>query len=81
MPKEVILNLLSRTSKHMSAKEIHATLYRMHPRIGLTTISRTLDLLYRMGLIYKLDIVDGHTRYEFRSGEKKEHHHLICPEC
>jgi len=82
MPREVILNLLSRTSKHMSAKEIYAALHRMYPGIGLTTVYRTLDLLYRMGLIHKMDIGDGQSRYEFRSGEKKEHHHhLICTKC
>jgi len=82
MPREAILNLLSQTSKHLSAKEIYANLYRMYPGIGLTTVYRTLDLLYRMGLIHKMDIGDGQSRYEFRSGEKKEHHHhLICSKC
>ncbi len=82
MPREVILNLLSRTSKHLSAKEIYATLHRMYPGIGLTTVYRTLDLLYRMGLIHKMDIGDGQSRYEFCSGEtKRHHHHLICIKC
>ena len=81
-PREVILNLLSQTTKHMSAKEIYATIHRMYPGIGLTTVYRTLDLLNRMGLIHKMDIGDGQSRYEFRSGEKKEHHHhLICTRC
>jgi len=76
IPREAILNLLSQTSKHMSAKEIYATLYRIYPGIGLATIYRTIDLLSRMGLINKIDIGDGQSRYEFRSGEKKEHHQL-----
>lgn len=82
MPREAILNLLSRTSKHLSAKEIYATLHRMYPGIGLTTVYRTLDLLYRMGIIHKMDIGDGQSRYEFRSGKTKgHHHHLICTNC
>ncbi|KPJ69901.1 ferric uptake regulation protein [candidate division WOR-1 bacterium DG_54_3] len=82
MPREVILEYLSRTSKHMSAKEIYAHLHRMYPGIGLTTIYRTLDLLVRLGLINKFEFGDGQSRYEFKSDKKKEHHHhLICTKC
>lgn len=81
-PREAILNLLRRTSKHMSAKEIYATLQRIYPGIGLTTVYRTLDLLVRTGFINKLDIGDGQSRYEFKSSQKTEHHHhLICTNC
>ena len=80
--REIILDLLSRTSKHMSAKEIYASLYRMYPGIGLTTVYRTLDLLVRMGLINKLTFGDGPSRYEFKSEKKNEHHHhLLCTKC
>lgn len=80
--RKAILDLLSQTSKHMSAKEIYAALYKLYPGIGLTTIYRTLDLLERMGLINKFSVGDGQNRYEFKSGEKKEHHHhLICTKC
>jgi len=80
--REVILDFLSRTSKHMSAKEIYATLYKMYPGLGLTTVYRTLDLLVQTGLINKFKFGGGQNRYEFKSGKKKEHHHhLICTKC
>ena len=82
MPREAILDLLSKSSKHMSAKEIYASLYNTHPGMGLTTVYRTLDLLARMGLLTKLTLGDGQSRYEFKSSDKKEHHHhLICTHC
>jgi Fur family ferric uptake transcriptional regulator len=82
VPREIIINLLSRTSKHISAKEIYASLYRMYPGIGLTTVYRTLDLLVRMGLINKLTFGDGPSRYEFKSEKKNEHHHhFLCTKC
>jgi Fur family ferric uptake transcriptional regulator len=83
VPREAILNLLmNRSSKHMSAKEIYASLYRMYPGIGLTTIYRTLDLLVRAGLINRFTSGDGQNMYEFKSEEKKEHHHhLTCIQC
>ncbi len=82
MPREAILEFLSISSKHMSAKEIYASLYATYPGMGLTTVYRTLDLLARMGIITKLTLGDGQSRYEFKSSEKKDHHHhLICTTC
>ncbi len=81
-PREAILQLLSQTPKHMSAKEMYAAIHKHYPGIGLTTIYRTLDLLTRMGLIHKFSFGDGHNRYEFISDERKKHHHyLICTNC
>jgi len=81
-PREAILELLRQTSKHMSAKEIYTTLYTIYPGIGLTTVYRTLDLLVRMGFINRFAFGDGQNRYEFKSGEKKgHHHHIICTKC
>jgi len=82
IPREAILDFLSRTQKHLSAKEIYSSLYKSHPGIGLTTVYRTLDLLARMGLVTKLILGDGQSRYEFKSNEKEEHHHhLLCTRC
>ena len=81
-PREAILQLLSGSAKHMSAKEVYATIHRRYPGVGMTTVYRTLDLLHKMGLIYKFVAGDGHSRYEFAADESKEHHHhLICTDC
>ncbi|MFW6160335.1 MAG: Fur family transcriptional regulator [Acidobacteriota bacterium] len=81
-PREVILELLSRTPKHLSVKEIYAILRKAYPGIGLTTIYRTLDVLERTNLINKFTFRSGKSRYEFKPGEKKpHHHHLICTSC
>ena len=82
MPRETILKLLSRSAQHMSAKEIYASLHKSYPGMGLSTVYRTLDLLARMGIVTKLALGDGQSRYEFKSSEKEEHHHhLICTNC
>jgi Fur family ferric uptake transcriptional regulator len=82
LTRKAILDLLSETSKHLSAKEIHKTLLQLFPGIGLSTVYRTLDLLVRSDLINKLDIGDGKSRYEYRSDRKKaHHHHLVCTKC
>jgi Fur family ferric uptake transcriptional regulator len=82
LPREAILNLLSRTSRHLSAKDIYVSLHRSYPGLGLTTVYRTLDLLVRSGLVNKYAFRSGESRYEFNPGEKKEHHHhLLCTRC
>lgn len=81
-PRESILDLLSRTPKHLSAKEIYASLYSRHPGMGLTTVYRTLELLLGLGIVQKVTVGDGQGRYELKSVRPGDHHHhLICTRC
>jgi Fur family ferric uptake transcriptional regulator len=80
--RKAILDLLSGTTKHMSAQEIYDTLLESYPGIGMSTVYRTLDLLSRMCLVNKINIGEDKNRYEYRSDEgKAHHHHLICTNC
>ena len=82
IPRQAILGVLSRSSKHLSAEEIYISVHGRYPAIGLTTVYRTLDLLAQMGLIFKFDFGDGRSRYELAQGPKTEHHHhLVCTNC
>ena len=81
--REAILDILSQTSEHLSAEDVYLTVHRTYPNIGLTTIYRTLELLVRMGLVFKFDFGDGRARYELAEGPKGKmhHHHLVCTDC
>jgi Fur family ferric uptake transcriptional regulator len=83
MGREVILNVLAGTDRHLSAEDIYMKVHPKYPNIGLTTIYRTLDILENMGIIYKFDFGDGRARYELSEGPKgiHHHHHLICISC
>ena len=83
VPREAILDVLSRTSKHLSAEEIYMSVHKIYPNVGLTTVYRTLELLVQMGLVFKFDFGDGRARYELSMGPKgiRHHHHLICTNC
>ena len=81
-PRESVLNLLSRTPGHLSAKDIYAALYRTHPGLGLTTVYRTLELLHGLGIVQRVSAGDGRNRYQIRSERPGDHHHhLICTRC
>ncbi|MFC1679849.1 Fur family transcriptional regulator [Elusimicrobiota bacterium] len=82
-PRRAILEVLTRTKRHPSAKEVYLQASRMCPSCGLTTIYRTLELLVQMGLVVKFDFGEGQSRYELSEehGRKQHHHHLLCRGC
>jgi len=83
IPREAILDVLSKTSEHLSAEDIYLAVHKNHPNIGLTTIYRTLELLVHMGLVFKFDFGDGRARFELSEDPKgkRHHHHLVCTSC
>jgi len=83
IPRQAILDLLSKTEKHLSAQDVYLAVHKVYPGVGLTTVYRTLELLVQMGLVFKFDFGDGRARYELSEGPKgiRHHHHLVCTEC
>ncbi len=81
--REEILEILSKTSEHLSAEDIFFAVHKKYPSIGLTTVYRTLELLVQMGFVRRFDFGDNRARYELVQGPgaKKHHHHLVCTEC
>jgi len=81
--REAILEVLSKSSQHLSAEDIYMKVHPKYPHIGLTTVYRTLDVLADLGLIFKFDFGDKRARYELAEGPKgvHHHHHLICTNC
>jgi Fe2+ or Zn2+ uptake regulation protein len=59
LPKVTLVDFLSKTPKHMSAKEIHVCLLENYPGMGLSMIFRIPDILSNMGFINKIDISAG----------------------
>ena len=72
-PQRVMVLEAVSTEQHQSLDEIRARC----PEVGLVTIYRTLDLLWEIGAVRRLDLGDG-SRYELAADH---HHHLICEEC
>lgn len=83
VPRQVILGVLSKKGKHLSAEDVYLEVHRVYPEIGLTTVYRTLNLLTQIGLVLKFDFGDGRARYELAAGtqQEKHHHHLVCTKC
>ena len=83
IPRQAILDILSKTLKHLSAEEVYLAVRKGYSAIGLTTVYRTLEILVQMGVVFKFDFGDGRARYELAEGPKgsRHHHHLVCTSC
>jgi len=49
------------------------------PNIGRATVYRTIKLLYELGRICRINIVDDHSYYALSLSD--HHHHTVCTEC
>jgi Fur family transcriptional regulator, ferric uptake regulator len=79
---DVLDVLVKYSGRHLSTEDIYNIIKSKHPKIGIATIYRTLMVLYRLGLVNKLDLDDGLSRYELvKPNEDHQHHHLICSNC
>jgi Fur family ferric uptake transcriptional regulator len=78
--RDAILRTFLVTQEHLSTEELHHLVQRSDPRIGFTTVYRTLKLLAECGLASEVEFHDGVTRYE-RQYNRRSHHHMVCTEC
>ena len=66
----------------MSAEQIYNEASKISFNVGLSTIYRNLELLVRIGLVWKFDAGDNKARYEIaKRPDENHHHHLICKKC
>jgi len=77
--RAMTLAVIEGTSDHISAEEIYAQVAARYPRVNISTIYRTLELLKRLDLIYEVDLGEGRIRYH--PEERGHHHHLVCRKC
>ncbi len=75
----MILSAIENSADHISAEEIYAQVIAKYPRVNISTVYRTLELLKRLGLVTETDLGGGQVRYH--PAEKGHHHHLVCQEC
>lgn len=82
-PRNAVLHaILHFENTHFSTEEIYNHVKNTHPKTGLATVYRTLILFESKGIICKLDLDDGLSRYELnKPNETHRHHHLICSNC
>jgi len=76
--RDLIVNLLRKTTSHPTADWIYNEVRKTLPRTSLGTVYRNLKLLAEKGEILELHYADGHRRYD---GTSENHYHFSCQKC
>jgi Fe2+ or Zn2+ uptake regulation protein len=73
-----IIKLLSQDTSHPGAMDIFQRVRKKAPRISMSTVYYTLDMLKKEGLIRELEFYDRDNRYDINVSN---HVNLICRQC
>lgn len=78
-PRRAVIAALASARMPMEAEEILARARRRHPRLGLVTVYRTLDVLIRMNLVRRVH--RRHGCHAFLPSSPGHHHAVVCRAC
>jgi Fe2+ or Zn2+ uptake regulation protein len=73
-----IIKLLARDMSHPGAGDILKKVRKAVPRISMSTVYYTLDMMKKEGLIQELEYYDTDNRYDINVSD---HINLVCTKC
>lgn len=74
--------IIENEGSHLTTEELYDLVKIECPEIGLATVYRTMLLLEELGVVCRMDLNDGCSRFELiHEEENHQHHHLICNSC
>jgi Fe2+ or Zn2+ uptake regulation protein len=74
----VILEELRKLTSHPTAAALYEIVRRRLPKLSLGTVYRNLDMLSRLGMVQRLELSGGETRFD---GRVERHEHIRCVQC
>ena len=77
--RELLLQLIQDSGGHLDAHELFRLASERNPRLSLSTVYRTMNLLRDLGLVDEVHLGEDHHHYELKP--KAQHCHLICVSC
>jgi Fur family ferric uptake transcriptional regulator len=79
--RRVVVEFLGREDCCLSAQEIHDGVRAAGARVGIASVYRALEGLDELGLVQRVDLGDGISRFERVDPRGDHHHHLVCGDC
>ena len=76
--RQIILEEIKGSMKHLTADEVYERVRRRLPKISLGTVYRTLELFFETGLINRLEVTGMPKRF---NGNVRNHYHIQCIKC
>ncbi len=77
--RALILDIIRQGEGHQDADEVYRQAREKEPRLSLATVSRSLQMFKKLGLIEEVHFDETHHHYEVKPSS--EHHHLVCLNC
>ena len=74
---EQILDIINRSTDHLTAEQIFFQMKQIAPKIVLATVYNNLNMLYEQGVIRKVSVEGNPDRYD----KAVKHDHLVCKKC
>jgi Fur family transcriptional regulator, ferric uptake regulator len=79
--RRVVIELLAEQDCCLTAQEIFDRLRASRRRVGIASIYRVLELLSSEGLVQRIELGAGISRFEPIHSGGDHHHHLVCDAC
>jgi Fur family ferric uptake transcriptional regulator len=79
--RRAVVEFLGRQDCCVSAQEIHDKLRTGPASVGIASVYRALESLDELGLVQRVDLGDGISRFEPAHSDREHHHHLVCDDC
>jgi Fur family ferric uptake transcriptional regulator len=79
--RRAVIELLAEQDCCLTAQEIFDRLRASDRRVGIASVYRVLELLSSKGLLQRVDLGAGISRYEPVWPGGQHHHHLVCDSC
>ena len=78
-PRQAVLDTIAEAEGHLSPAEVYARAKERYPRLGLTTVYRTLELLVDLGYVQRVHGEGG--CHSYAAVLCQHSHHLLCSSC
>jgi Fur family ferric uptake transcriptional regulator len=79
--RTAIIELLGEQDCALSAVEIQEALQQRGREASRASIYRVMEELERIGLVDRVEVGQGTSRFEPARGEAEHHHHIVCDRC
>jgi Fur family ferric uptake transcriptional regulator len=79
--RRAVIDLLASQDCCLTAQDIFDRLRDGGRRVGIASVYRVLELLTSEGLVQRIDLGSGISRYEPIHASGDHHHHLVCDAC
>ena len=79
--RELVVAVLAEQDCCATAPEIAEAVRVRGARVGIASVYRVLELLTSEGLLQRIDLGSGISRYEAVRSGGHHHHHLVCDSC